>query len=246
LYQKAIALDPDYYKPYLDYSVFLSGQGRFAGAIEQIQIVTRMAPGLRIGHYELGRNYLASGRLDEAEREFHTARGIHETWAELIGLGYVALLRGRYAESVSLHEKAMPIAPDLANLWANLGDAYRLAGRPADAASAYRKALAAAETAIQIKPTNAFEHAMVGYASARTGDIRGATVETNQALALAPGDSRVLWRAAVTWEAIRRRDQTLAVLRKAPVSMIEQLGREPDLSDLAADPRFIQLKTPQN
>lgn len=245
-YETAIQLQPGYYRPYFDYAVFLSRLGRYQDAIVQLETLTRIAPRMRSARYELGRSYLESGRLSDAEREFRTAIAIRESWAELVGLAAVSHLQGRFRDAATYYERAMKTAPVSANLLANMGDAYRLSGRPADSASAYAKALASAENDVQTNPRNGFHHAMLGYAAARTGDGKRAVFETTQAVALAQKDTRVQWRAVATLEALGRREESLRLLQNAPKSLLDDLSRQPDLSALVTDPRFIQLKSLQN
>jgi hypothetical protein len=47
--------------------------------------------------------------------------------------------------------------------------------------------------------------------------------------------------AAFTYEALGMRDATLTVLSAAPVEVLEDLSRWPDVADLHKDPRFLQI-----
>jgi hypothetical protein len=58
---------------------------------------------------------------------------------------------------------------------------------------------------------------------------------------LAPNDTYVLRMAAKTYEALGRRDDTLAVLAASPPEVRADLGRWPDLADLHSDSRFQKL-----
>jgi hypothetical protein len=47
--------------------------------------------------------------------------------------------------------------------------------------------------------------------------------------------------AVLTYEAMKRRDASLAVLASAPTEMLKDLSRWPDVADLSKDSRFIDL-----
>jgi hypothetical protein len=49
--------------------------------------------------------------------------------------------------------------------------------------------------------------------------------------------------AARTYEALDRRNDTLAVLADSPAGMLADLSRWPEVVDLHRDPRFLELLT---
>ena len=76
---------------------------------------------------------------------------------------------------------------------------------------------------------------------ARLGEGPRAIFEASRALQISGKNNIVRWVAALTYEAIGRRDLTLKLLQDAPRSLIERLSRFPDLADLHADPDFQRL-----
>jgi Flp pilus assembly protein TadD len=81
----------------------------------------------------------------------------------------------------------------------------------------------------------------LAYLCARLGDPQRAASEIAQALQLSPNDADTRWVAAVTYEALGDRENTLAVLNASPEGVLADLSRWPDVADLHKDPRFLEL-----
>jgi tetratricopeptide (TPR) repeat protein len=81
-------------------------------------------------------------RLDEAEALIGRALAIEpDNGSYLDSLGWVLFQRGQVARAVDALERANVLAGPDATILEHLGDAYRSTQRPADAATAYRRAL---------------------------------------------------------------------------------------------------------
>ena len=81
----------------------------------------------------------------------------------------------------------------------------------------------------------------LAYLAARLRDRKAAESNAAQALALSPGNIEVSRMVALTYEALRERDRTLALIQEAPDWLLSRLNRHPDLADLQKDSRFQQL-----
>src|SRR5262249_45244104 len=125
--------------------------------------------------------------------------------------------------------------------WMNLGVAYRRAHLAERSREANQHGLALAERELARDPRIGRVRANLAYLCARLGERRRAESEVAQALQLSPSDADTLWSAVITYEALDRREDTLAVLRKSPSGLIAELSRWPDLADLRQDPRFSAL-----
>ncbi|MGE5321265.1 MAG: hypothetical protein ACM3SW_00275, partial [Actinomycetota bacterium] len=123
----------------------------------------------------------------------------------------------------------------------NLGDALRRLHRRPAARTAYTRALDLASAEIRNNPRAGFQRAFVGYLAARLGQRGRAIDETAEALQLYPQDSKVLRRAVLTYEALGERTRALEVAAKAPLSVLQELDRHPDLKAFRKDPRFRDL-----
>jgi hypothetical protein len=82
---------------------------------------------------------------------------------------------------------------------------------------------------------------MLAYALAQGGDHRYAELEAGQALHFQPDDNDTQWWAALTYEALGKRDATLKLASRLPRGILEELARWRELSGLHSDPRFIDL-----
>ncbi len=51
----------------------------------------------------------------------------------------------------------------------------------------------------------------------------------------------MLREAAITYEALNKREDTLRLLRNAPRHLLEELSRQPDVKGLQNDPHFQEL-----
>jgi len=61
-----------------------------------------------------------------------------------------------------------------------------------------------------------------------------------------PENAIVLREAAITYEVLHQRNDTLRVLQNAPKRLLEELSRQPDVKDLQRDPRFQKLVQSSN
>ncbi|HXI02953.1 MAG TPA: tetratricopeptide repeat protein, partial [Candidatus Saccharimonadales bacterium] len=78
--RRAIAVDPEFGNPYNDIGSYLIKKGRLQEAIGWLE-KAKTAPRYEPKHYpylNLGRLYMAMGRIDEAQREFAQARFIYD------------------------------------------------------------------------------------------------------------------------------------------------------------------------
>ena len=96
-------------------------------------------------------------------------------------------------------------------------------------------------TGMAKNPRDGYVRSALGYLVGRLGDARRAESEIVQALRLSPADADTRFIAALTYEALGRRQDTLAVLDASPKDVIADLNRWPEVDDLHRDPRFIQL-----
>ena len=141
-YEKVLALVPD--SPGILYQLGLTQfrAGRAAEAIEALNRAAARKADFWEAHYLRGAVFLSVGGLSEAEKDFQTALGL----APDASLAREALI-GLYMDE-KLPDKAMPlieveiaVRPDDARPLLHLADAYRLAGRTADAIEAVGAAL---------------------------------------------------------------------------------------------------------
>jgi serine/threonine protein kinase/tetratricopeptide (TPR) repeat protein len=240
-YQKAIAAQPDYYAPYLDFGRHCWFAGQFKEAEQLARRAIALAPGLAAGHMLLGLALWNQDRLPEAEESLKTALRLHESIPYLTNVGALYYQKERYQEAAQFFEKGMKVEPRAAILCTDLADAYRHLGRSEEAAEMYRRSQQLAESEVALNPRAALSRAELAFASAQLGDRSRAEFEIIQALQMSSDNIQVKREAAYTYEALGEREKTLEVLSRAPAFLAEDLSRQPDMKDLKRDPRFQEL-----
>ena len=121
--------------------------GERDAALAQMRAVLAVAPDHAEALNYLGYALAERGeRLEEAEALLRRALRLEPENAYFLdSLGWVLFKRGELAPAVEALERADALAGPEPTILEHLGDAYQAARRPADAAGAYRRALAAPE-----------------------------------------------------------------------------------------------------
>ena len=235
-YQKAIQLDPEYYAGYHGLGVFYYYHGDYTQAAEQFQKSIERAPGWFDEYTNLG------AALDGLpEKALLTSLKLHETPNALNSMGATRAYQGRDEEAVAYYKRAVAMDPAEYVYLINLADSERRLGRLRDARAAYRKAMDIALLALEQDPRRDLR-CYVAYISARLGDRKRAENEIAQALQMSRGETKVIRNAVLTYEALGERDRAIQVLKGAKPEMLQELARQPDLSDFRNDSRFKQLE----
>lgn len=241
-FQKAIAVQPDFFAPLIDAGDFYRLHGNYAQAEAMWRRATELAPAHLAAHVDLGGLYSDLGRYADAERELLRAAEIDSHASAIFNnLGSLYQYMGRDADAVTEFERARAIGPDRVTLLLNLGDSYRRLGRLHDASVVYQAGRVMADDHLADNPRDAVMRAFLAYFAMRLGDSATAEHQLAQALAFDPSSRTVVRRAAILYEAMGRRDLALAVLQSAPLAVLEELSRQPDLRSLQADARFRSL-----
>jgi len=81
----------------------------------------------------------------------------------------------------------------------------------------------------------------MAYVLARLGKNVQAEIEIKEALSFPAMDSQVIRTAALTFEALGLREDTLTVLNGAARPLIADLNRHANMAGLRRDPRFMKL-----
>ncbi|MFQ5649420.1 MAG: tetratricopeptide repeat protein [bacterium] len=117
-------------------------------ALQQAQILVKMDE--RKGRTLLARLYQKKKKMSLAAKEYQRLEALCGDSPECSDFynsyGYFLLQQKRYDEAIVKFQKQVELAPDKANPHDSLGDGYRAAGRLADAADEYRRALQIDET----------------------------------------------------------------------------------------------------
>jgi tetratricopeptide (TPR) repeat protein len=240
-YQRAAELEPGYYANHLALGAFYYQRGNFSEALRHRVTAVALAPNEANTHFALAADYRNLGRFPEAEREFRVSIALRETSSALHELGAVLVYQSRDQEAIPYFQRALQLSPQKYLSWLYLGVAYRHMKAPSDAEHANRRGLELAEAAVAQDPRSGYDRSFLAFLCAQLGDRRRAESEIAQALQLSPQDADTRLMAALTYEALGRRDATLGLVTSFPTEQLAVLSRWPDVPGLHKDPRFLQL-----
>ena len=240
-YRRGIKAEPNYYGNYLVFGNFRLSRYEFHEAEELYRRVTEIAPGLGAGHTDLGLALMKQGRFGDAEKSLLYALHLRKTPRLLMNIGALYYAQEQYSKAAPFFEESIASAPPTAIRLRDLGDVYRHLGRARDASKAYGSARDLAQDEVSRNPRQAYSRVLLALTCAYLGDERRAESEALQALAIEPENASVMREAAIVYEVLRQREQTLRVLRTAPGHLLVDLSRDPDIKELRDDPRFQTL-----
>ena len=149
--------------------------------------------------------------------------------------------RGNYREAISFFQRALQIGPETSTLYLGLGQTYRWANLPRQAADAYQKGVILAQGELAQNSRDSIVQAHLAYMWARLDDRRQAESEAVLALQATPRPIEADRWVVMTYEALGDHEHALAAAEAAPDEALRRLKRSPDMAGLRANPRFQQL-----
>lgn len=242
-YNRAIDTDPGQYRTYNELGSFYFQRAKYEEAAREFKKAIELAPYQPRIHFSLSEAYMDLGQFASAENELRTSIRLHETPIALDTLAVVLMYEARDREAIPNIKRAFDLGPETHLEWEHLGTAYRLVGLISNSQRAYRRGLNLAEAKMIQNPRSGIVRAHLAYLYTQLGERRRAEFEIAQALQLSPSEAQTRWMAALTYEALGRRDDTLSVLAGSPEGVLRDIGRWPDVADLRKDSRFLQLLT---
>jgi tetratricopeptide (TPR) repeat protein len=172
------------------------------------QSIAAMPLGEALAYADLCRS---QGRLAEAEavcRQILAARPDAPAPAAEHLLGVIALENGKVSEAIEHVERAIELAPNIALFHANVGEMYRLTGRPKLAAEAARRA-------IEIEPKMAAALSNLGVALYELKKFDDAADAQRSAIAASPNFAEAYSNLGNALHALHRFDEAVAAYRHA-------------------------------
>ncbi len=240
-FRKAVKVGPHQYRNFIALGSYYYDQAKYKEAVLYFRQAVKLAPDEPRTLYGLGVAYLNSGQFSLAEQELRSSIKLSETSIAFASLGVVLMYERRDRDAIPYLLRVLRLGPDRYLSWMNLGTAYRRIYLRSKAQWAYQRGLGLAEAAIAKHPRSGNIRAYLAYLCAQVGERKRAEYEIVQALQQAPNDAETLYAVALTYEALDRRNDTLSVLTQAPIGVLKDLSRWPDVADLVRDPRFTQL-----
>jgi tetratricopeptide (TPR) repeat protein len=124
-FTRAVTWSPDTHRYHQTLVLTMIATRQGPQAIRFYQELVQRYPKSGVVHYWLGRLYLERQSLDDAAREFETARQLApEDVHPEISLGHVYLRQGKEEEALSAYRKANELSPRVGAVHAGLGTIY--------------------------------------------------------------------------------------------------------------------------
>lgn len=190
-------------------------------ALQDLQELLASRPGFADAHYWVGLAHERQGQLDLAAQSLEEALRLNPGYVEArLALACVCEQRGEWSRARALAESARAAAAPgrggldattlgkLANLYAALGDAWREAGAPREAAEAYRRAL-------DLGPRYHDVRLRLAAALREAGLPRQALAELERILRADPAQPAARVQLGVTLWSVGRRDEAARAWRAA-------------------------------
>ncbi len=130
IYERVLAIDPDYPDALHFLGILKHQLGRREDAIRLITRSIELVPGHAGFHSNLGNLMFSYERFEEAEREYRSALGLDPDRVEILN-NYALLCKGlkRFEESERCFRKAIELAPDYCDARNNLANLLTRLGR---------------------------------------------------------------------------------------------------------------------
>ena len=232
---RAIRLRPDYWAHHYELGFALLRAGRYEEASGPFKRVTELRPDYVSGFQALGTARHYAGHVKEAIGYYEHALRLGPSATAHSNLAFAYYSAGRVDDALAMYLKALEMDPMSAPRLRSLGDVYARLGRTRQARDAYERALAASASALKVNPRDARQIALSALCEMKLGRGENGVRHAAEAVALAPKDNEVLFKAAAVQALAGRPRDATEMLRRAvelgyPVALARQ---DDDLATLA-------------
>ena len=217
-------------------SLYVAG-GRYAAAKVAYEQLLLRHPGDADGAIGLGRALLGEGDKAGAETSFRRAVAMEPGfWGGYKALGAFLFEQGRLSEAIEAYRQVVQLTPSSASAHNNLGAVLQMQGSQAEAAKAFERSL-------RLEPSRA-AYSNLGSSYYYLGDFERAAATYAKATALASQD-RVVWGnlADALWQIPARRDEAIAIYRRAIALAERDLVQTPRDAPLTAELAYYYAQT---
>jgi superkiller protein 3 len=241
--QAAVALRPTYWRNHAQLGDTLLRAGRLKEAIAVYERLIELQPDSARGYQRLGRALQASGSLDRALENYEKATAIRPSGATYSNMGTSYYWQGDYARAADAYRRAIVLAPNEADFYANLGDALVKLGRREGAREQYRRAVDEVGKLLAVKANDPLNLAALALYQAKLGDRAAADATIAHATAISPQDGEVLHVGAVVHALAGRSGAACETITAALAhgKSAEEVRRSDELKSLTRCPAYSRL-----
>lgn len=211
---RAIKLRPDYWAHHYELGLALLSNAKYEEATVSLRRVTELRPDYGSGYQALGTALHYTGHVAEAIGNYEHALRLGPSAGAYGNLGFAYYSAGRYNDALEMYLKAVDVDPSV-NKLRSLGDVYARLGRTRDARAAYERAIEAAATVLKVNPRDARQIAQSAVCEIKLGRKDDALSHAAEALALAPKDNDVAYKAAAVYALAGKRTDAVDALHRA-------------------------------
>lgn len=243
-YKQAISLRPNYWGGYSWLGAFYYGQARYTDAAAQFMKVIGLAPLNYRGYSNLGAMYVEEGKYSEALSPLNKSIEIRPNFEAFNNLGNAYFQLRRFSDAADAFQRGLNLDDGDWLLWGNLGDSlFWGGGHSSEAVKAYEKAIFLAGKKLEVNPKDSTVLAFSADYNAMCQHRQIALRQIEQALALAPMDGDVRFRAAIVYNQFGDTERCLASLDKAlAVGYSAKVIQDtPDFDRLRSNARFRRV-----
>lgn len=242
-FNKAIGLQPRFWRGHDDLGSFLIHTGRAAEAIPAYRKTIELTPDNALAFNNLGAALIMTNNFDEAAAAWQKSLEIEVTEAASSNAGTSLFFAGRFDEAATMYRKATELTPDRHALWGNLADAERLGSSPHAAMDHYRRAITLAEDALTINPNNMATTAFLAHYCAQVGQTERAQQLLTKAIKDGSKDLYIWYYVALTYLTLDNKVAAAQSLKKAidlgySVAMVKA---DKGLAELTSDSSYRKL-----
>ncbi len=159
-------------------------------------------------------------------------------------LGRCYFTSDRWQEAAALVERALAANGDDYNMYIPLVNALERLEQMEAARSLRQRHTRVLEQQLELVPEDVRARVLLAAHHAFFGEEGAATGELQKAVALRPNDANILYNAACVYGIFQRKEEALAMLKKAKAvgyPNLDWAARDPDLACLRNDPEFNRL-----
>jgi tetratricopeptide (TPR) repeat protein len=243
-FRRATQVAPSEWEPHARLGNFLYQQGRYADAIASYDTMRELARDHTRAYSNLAAAYHQLGRTDEAAAVLQRALEIAPDGPTFSNLGTYLYFQGKYPEAERAFDQAIKLNANAYQRWGNLGDAVRMtAPGSAKMHDSYRRAIQLARGELAKRPNEPNIRSSLALYLVRDGQVKEALAEIDPVLAQSGIPPSVLFKGSLVAELAGQRERSLRLLGQALGAgyQLREIGAEPDLVKLRADPDYHRL-----